>query len=150
MILSANEIEAKLKAGEISITPFDTSNLKPASYMLTLGRVLRKLKPVPELDAREEPEVEELLIPDDGYLLQPGEHILGITAEIVGLSKKYSCLLSNRAGLAMLGLDVSQSSFYCEPGTTHAYTMEMVNNGPLPVRLFSGLRIAKAVFVTVA
>ena len=139
-----------MSEGAISITPFDKKNLKPASYILTLGRTLRRLKTVPELDSRVDPEVEEFEIPLEGYSIQPNEHVLGITAEIVALNDKYACSLSNRAGLAMLGLDVSQSSFYCEPDTTHAYTMEMTNNGPFPIRLHVGLRIAKAIFMEVS
>ncbi len=87
--------------------------------------------------------------PNDGYVLNPGEHVLGMTAERVTLHGKYSCLLSTRATCAQMGLDVTQSSFYCEPDTDNKFTLEISNTSSLPIRLFKGIKIVKGIFLPI-
>jgi dCTP deaminase len=147
MILSARAIEEKIHNGEIVITPFDPKNLKSSSYTFTLGKRLRKLKQEQELDLRVDPVLEEIPFPEDGFVLRPGEFILAETAEKVSLNGKVACTLSTRATIAMAGVDVMQSSSYCEPDTDNTFTLEISNAGSMPVRLFPGIKIVKGVFV---
>lgn len=149
MILSGRSIEQKIKDGEIAITPFDSGNLKAGSYTFTLGKRLRKLKEMPEIDSRTDPILEEVPFLPEGYLLQPGGHILGETAEKVSLNGKIACTLSTRATIAMMGLDVMQSSSYCEPDTNNVITLEISNTSAVPARLFPGIKIVKGVFIPI-
>ncbi|HVM73735.1 MAG TPA: hypothetical protein VMU13_02570 [Candidatus Paceibacterota bacterium] len=149
MILSQGKILEALKNGALSIIPFIEGNLKEASYTFTLGNKLRKLKTAKELDSRNDPDFEEIELTSKGYLLQPQDHILGTTTEHLSLRGNFACILSTRATIAQLGLDVSQGSIYCEPDTDNPLTLEISNSSTIPVRLFPGIKIVKGIFVTI-
>ena len=147
MILTKKAILANVENGSLRIEPFNPSNVKAASYTFTLGTTLRKLKTADELDSRVDPVLEEVPFSEDGYLLNPGEHILGVTKEKVTLNGKFACILSTRPTIALMGLDVMQSSFFCEPNTDNSFTLEITNGGLIPVRLYPGIRITSGIFI---
>ncbi len=149
MILSGKDIEAAVRNGEIGIEPFDTVQLKPASYVFTLGERLWRPAPTsPQpspghgresfIDSREDVELEEIPFPADGYLLQPGGFVIGRTCERVKLNGKFMMQLDTRSSLAQMGLNVTQSSTWAEPETDNTFVLEISNQGELPVRLFPG------------
>ncbi len=149
MILTGDEIEQCIEIGEIRIEPFDAKNIKGASYTFTLGETLRKLAVRNELDSRVDPALEDVKCPAEGLILNAHEHILGVTREKVTLNGKFACLLSTRATIAMMGLDVMQGSSWCEPDTDNTFTLEISNNSTLPVRLFPGIKVVKGIFFRV-
>ncbi len=146
MFLTASQINKVIEDKEISIVPFEPKYVKGASYTFTLGNKIKTLKKKDYLDSREDPEFDEAEIPADGYVLNPGDFAILYTKEVVTLNNKYVCLLSTRATIAMMGLDVMQSSFFCEPDTNNPFGLEVTNAGPLPVRIYPGTKIVKGVF----
>ena len=107
-ILSGSEIQRMVDAGRIRITPYDTKQLNPASYDLTLGTMVAVYRSVVEgnfkatpydktripgynltpsphghLDVREDNEVLTYEMDERGILLKPGIGYLMHTAEKV-------------------------------------------------------------------
>ncbi|OGZ69224.1 MAG: hypothetical protein A3D44_00865 [Candidatus Staskawiczbacteria bacterium RIFCSPHIGHO2_02_FULL_42_22] len=154
MILTNEEIKEAIVNGEMAIDPFDEENLKPASYSFTLGNKFKKLKKVEFLDSRiKEQEFEEFELNEDGYFLQPGEFIICHTAETLKLGKNIACFLTMRGAKAQMGIDALSGEIFCEPGSGGGWDgklmLETTNKGPLPVKLFPGITIIKAVFMKV-
>lgn len=147
MVLSDNAIRGALAKGDIMIEPFDEANINQASYALTLADTLYTLKSAPFLDARgDNREYDELFI-GDGHILKPGGFVIGFTREKITLSKRISGFLSTRSSHAQMGLDVLQSSFFIEPGSSNPMALEIKNGGSAPIRLSSGIKIAKCIFM---
>ena len=146
MFLSGNQIKKAITNGDFIMSPFEPKNLNGASYTFTLGNKAKKLKKEMAIDARDEPEFEEFAIDEGGYEIKPGEFAVFYTREKINLKGKYVCLLSTRATIAQMGLDVTQGSFLCEPDTDNPFALEITNKGPLPIRLYPGLKIVKGLF----
>lgn len=154
MILSTEQIKELVANGEIIIKPFDEKNLKAASYSFTLGNKFRKLKIKDFLDSTiKEQEFEEFEMGDGGYLLKPGEFIICHTAETLKLGKNTACFLTMRGAKAQMGLDALNGEIYCEPesegGWEGKLMLEMVNKGPMPIKLIPGVTIVKAIFINI-
>lgn len=148
MIFSDTDITQALANGSIKIDPFDPSLLKAASYTLTLGEKLYKLKPVSFIDSRKDkPEYEEITMDENGYLLDPGAFIVGASRERITLSDSVAATISTRGSRAQQGLDAILSSSFAEPGSDNHMALEMHNAGNVPIKLFSGIGIAKIVFL---
>jgi dCTP deaminase len=150
MILSDLDILAGIESGDIIIDPFVPELVKPGSYTFSLGSLL--LKPqfmgVVEIDKPETFPYEEVTMTSAGYDLQPGEFILGQTAEKLTLSNRLACFADGRTLLARLGIQVVLNSTFIEPGQSESHeTLELKNSGPAPVRLYPGMKISKGIFV---
>src|SRR3989344_7798113 len=150
MIISKETLELLIEKGEIKIEPFDRALHKSLAYSFTLGNMLSILKPVEFIDGGNRPDYEEKEIPEDGYILQPGDFVVGYTRENVTLNNKYVCLLSGRSTQAQLGLDVTQSSFLAERDTDNVFALEINNNTRIPIKIYAGMKIAKGIFLEVS
>lgn len=147
--MSGNAIRDALAKGDIIIEPFDEANLNQASYALTLADTLYTLKPAPFLDARGDSQEYDELFMGDGHILEPGGFVIGFTREKIVLSKYVCAFLSTRSSHAQIGLDVLQSSFFIEPGSSNPMALEIRNGGSAPIRLSPGIKIAKCIFMSV-
>ncbi len=150
MILSSSSIQAAVRNSELGITPFDESNLKGASYTFTLSPKLLIPKKVELLIVGGECERYQFTMGPDGYILQPGEFVLGFTAEHLALRDRYACFLGTRGSCAQLGLSVLLSSSIAEPDTDNAIILEIHNAGNSPIRLEAGMKIMKGAFMPVS
>jgi deoxycytidine triphosphate deaminase len=150
MFLSSREIERLVREKEIEIDPFEPANLKGISYTFTLGTHMKRLKHKTHLDSREAPEFTEYEIDHEGYELLPGAFAVFYTKEKVKLNNKYVCFLSTRAGIAQMGLNVTQGSFLAEPDTDNLFALEITNRSKMPVFLYPGTKIVKGAFSKVS
>ena len=80
MILTDHTIKESISNGTIVIEPFVESNLGTNSYDVRLGKTLALYKD-DILDAKKHNEIEMFDIPEDGYVLEPGNLYLGVTEE---------------------------------------------------------------------
>lgn len=146
MFLSAQKVKELVESGEIQIEPFTIQNMKGASYTFTLGRKAKAIRAKDFLDSREDPDFDEFVISEEGYTLNPGQFVILYTKEKVNLNNTHTCILSTRATIAQMGLDVTQSSFFCEPDTNNQFALECTNRGSIPVKLYPGTKIVKGIF----
>jgi dCTP deaminase len=84
----------------------------------------------------------------DGAWLHPGETILGATLEFIRLPESLSAYVIGRSTWGRLGLEVA-TAIMVHPGFSGSLTLELVNNGSYPLKLYPGLRIAQLVVHTV-
>jgi deoxycytidine triphosphate deaminase len=87
-------------------------------------------------------------IPDEGYVLYRNKLILGFTKEYVDLrlDTKYAARVEGKSSLARLGLSVHITAPTIHSGFDGCVRLEIVNHGPLPIRLRSGMSICQLIF----
>jgi dCTP deaminase len=163
MILTDREIKNSLANGLIFIDPLPTAEAFASTTVdLTLDENLRLFKPTaPGLSVAIDPGLpgykakdllagvtEPLIIPSSGWDLQPGRLVLGWTKQRLSLPihAKLAARVEGKSGLARVGLAI-----HCTAPTIHAgfegtIQLEMVNHGPLPIRLRPGISVCQLVF----
>jgi dCTP deaminase len=148
MVLSDMDIRNGIESGQFGIEPFDPARLNPASYTLSLGGRLLVPRPSDVIDP-DAPHIEydEVEIGENGYVVKPGDFLLGSVAEKLTVPTTHSARLDARTSLARLGLNVLQGSTHIEPGQHDSNeTLEISNIGASPVRLRVSMKIVKVVF----
>lgn len=149
-ILTRNEILKEIKAGNITITPFDRSCVGPGSVDLHLGeefRIFKKVHDIVEVnDKINYEEMTELIHALQGIVLMPGETILGITREVIKLASNICGWLEGRSRFARLGLLVHISASFMQPGINNQQVLEMTNFSPMPLKIHPGTAICQFIF----
>ena len=103
MILSGKEIESRIN-DEIIIDPFDKNRINPNSYNLSLHNELIMYKNS-LLDMKKDNEVEKLIIPSNGLVLEANRLYLGRTVEYTE-TKNLVPMLEGRSSIGRLDLFV--------------------------------------------
>lgn len=133
MILSKSKIQEEI-GKNIFITPFDELNLNSNSYNLTLSnRIVIYTSKI--LDMAIDNPLKEIIIPSEGYVLQPGELYLGSTVERTKTTK-YIPVIEGRSSTARLGLFVHVTAGLGEAGFDGHWTLELSCVKPLRVYPF--------------
>ncbi len=151
MILSDKSIKEKFNTGEISISPFSEDSLQPASYDLHLdnnimyfntdgNHIIDVKKPVDKLMIKKQ--IDE----SNGFVIEPRQLILANVLEITGVDAKHVGRLEGKSSLARIGLIIHATAGFLDPGNKLRLTLEMVNLSPLPIRIYSGMKIAQIAF----
>jgi len=151
MILTRDVILEEIIEGNIKISPFDEKNLGPASYDLSLGDNLRifvpQTKPYMVTDDADFNHLTKLIeLTAEGYTMRPGEAVLGVTVENIGLATHIAGWLEGRSRFARLGLMVHISSPFMQPGINNREVLEIANLGPTPLTILPGTKICQFVF----
>src|SRR5271157_1126354 len=134
---------------EEGIEPFNPAdNVQPASIDFRLGcRFWRPLKRF-AIDLRR-PQLLEIqprryyrevnLTVGETIILKPKELLLGRTSEEFSLPNGYAGELTGRSSFARLGLMVSSTGGFINPGWHGRMPIQLVNFGPNSIRLTPGL-----------
>lgn len=138
-----------MRHGELVVTDFDCSLLRPAAISLRLGDeafVLASRQPVDVADGHTYPELVPRPVDERGrIMLRPGEVLLTRTLERVGLCDRFAGLLDGTSDYARLGISVvlahQVSPGYGMPDGC-PLTLEIVSRLPHEVYLRPGVRIA--------
>ncbi|MEK6843552.1 MAG: dCTP deaminase [Candidatus Micrarchaeota archaeon] len=152
MMLSRIEILRAMKKKEIRIAPFEKSALGAVTIDLRLGDEFVIFKKSRAIFVREETVLpknyarKKLLGPHDVLHLKPGQFVLGITKERIGLCGKIAGRIEGRSRFARLGLMIHVSSSLIQPGSDNVQVLEIVNLSPAPLILKPGTRICQASF----
>ncbi|MER5553523.1 PEP/pyruvate-binding domain-containing protein [Streptomyces sp. NPDC002793] len=139
MILTGSEIERERTNGRITIEPFTPEQVNPNSYNFRLGKTLRTYRGT-SLDARRTNDFEEIVIPDDGYVLEPGRLYLAHTIEVLG-SEHYAPTFAARSSVARLGLFINLSASLGDIGYTGQWTLQLYTMNR--VRVYPGINIGQ-------
>ncbi len=151
MILSDRDIRRALKAGQISIIPYDEHNLQPASIDLHLDKhflvfdtrknsVIDPKKPIDAL--MREVEINE----DEPFVLHPGEFALGLILEETGVGDDFVGRLEGKSSVGRLGVLIHVTTGFLDPGNKLKMTLELHNTSELPILLYYKMPIAQIAF----
>lgn len=156
-LLSDKEIIKGIECGDIFISNFNpvkkyygdgkyTGKLNPNGYNLTLNNTLKVYKKFP-LDMKVNNETETIIIPEEGYVLQPGILYIGSVNEITGACPKYCPSLEGRSSYARLGLSIHKTSGFGDAGFNGVFTLEIDVIHPL--RIYPNVDICQIVYHTI-
>jgi len=89
-----------------------------------------------------------IVISEDGFVLNRNKLILGFTREYIDLrvDTKYAARVEGKSSLARLGLSIHITAPTIHAGFDGCVRLEIVNHGPLPIRLRSGMAICQLIF----
>ena len=104
MILTDGEILKEIEKKTIIIEPFNKSDLGSNSYDVHLGEKLAIYKDE-ILDAKKNNEIVLFNIPDEGFVLQPGELYLGVTQEYTE-THNHVPFLEGKSSTGRLGISI--------------------------------------------
>ena len=164
MILSDADILKEMDLGNIICTPFDRRNVSNSSIDLRLGqyivsqhKLLGKIKfetdDSGKLTLVNPPRSTQTNLLDPTvrdshkYTIYPGEFVLAQTLELVGHpGDRIVSQILDKSTLARLGLSVCFSAGYVDAGNVLSVTLELKNNGNIPIELQYGMHICQIRF----
>lgn len=138
MILSGLEIEKRL-GDSIFIEPFHKAQVNPNSYNLRLHNELMVYNDE-MLDMKKLPSTQSIIIPEEGYLLEPGRLYLGRTVEHTR-SEGVVPMLEGRSSIGRLGLYIHVTAGFGDIGFSGFWTLEM--HCIHPIRIYPGVEICQ-------
>ncbi len=153
MVLSDRTIREQLAAGRLVIDPFDEAMLQPSSVDVRVSHEFRVFhnNRHPYIDVRRPLEdLTELVtvVPDEPFILHPGEFVLGSTLERVAVPDDLVARLEGKSSLGRLGLLIHSTAGYVDPGWDGQITLELSNVARLPITIYPGMPIGQLSFLT--
>lgn len=146
MILSDQAILESIEKGSIVIEPFNRKALGSNSYDIHLGRELATYKDK-ILDAKKESELNYFDIPDEGFVLQPGELYLGVTMEYTE-THDHVPFLEGKSSAGRLGIDIHATAGKGDVGFCNYWTLEI--SCKQPVRVYPNMPIGQIIYFEVS
>lgn len=148
MLLSDRDIASEIKAGRVTVEPFEAKMIQPSSVDVRLDRFFRVFENHryevidPSLEQSELTR-EVAVAPDDFFILHPGEFVLASTYEVITLPNDIAGRLEGKSSLGRLGLLTHSTAGFIDPGFTGHITLELSNVANLPVKLYPGMKIGQ-------
>jgi len=146
MILSDSVILDEMAKGNIIIEPFEYKYLNPVSVDLTLAPIFKIYKEG-ILDPKKPNEVEEHVVPEEGFLLSPGEVYLYAVNEKIGVLGNIRGKVEGKSSLGRLGLFIHVTAGFIDPGFTGSLVLELVATRPILV--YPNMKICQIEFARV-
>ena len=155
MILSDDDILARLEAGDLVVDPLDDIGMQvqPASVDLRLGEQFLEFQRAniscihPNRESEISEYVEETVVPEgEEFILHPGDFVLGTTKERVEIPDDLVAHVEGRSSLGRLAIVVHATAGLADPGYQGQITLELSNLGTAPVALTPGMRISQLTF----
>ena len=139
MLLSGVEIKRQMKLGNIVIDPFSEEQLNPNSYNLTLDSQMR-VYTASCLDVKRENETKTIVIPEEGFVLEPFELYLVRSREYTE-THGFVPMVQGRSSLGRLGLAVHITSGFGDIGFCGNWTLQLLSAKPL--RIYAGMKFCQ-------
>jgi len=146
MILTGPEIARRRAAGEIVISPFSEKNLNPNSYNFCLHPTMT-IYSEGVIDPRHAHPTEQIVIGEDGYVLEPRRLYLAATLEELG-GEYFVPTYAARSSVARLGLFINLSAPLGDIGFIGRWTIQLF--ALHPTRVYAGMQIGQMMFWKVA
>ena len=124
---------------EIIITPFDEKRINPNSYNLSLADELLVYEQ-DELDMKKPNPTKQIVIPEEGLLLEPNRLYLGRTNEFTK-TDRYVPMLEGRSSTGRLGLFIHVTAGFGDIGFAGYWTLEIFC--VQPVRIYPNVEICQ-------
>jgi deoxycytidine triphosphate deaminase len=145
MILSDQRILEEIEKETIKIQPYKREYLGSNSYDVHLGKHLATYKDK-TLDAKKHNEIDHFEIPEEGYILQPGELYLGVTEEYTE-THVHVPFLEGKSSTGRLGIDIHATAGKGDVGFCGNWTLEI--SCKIPVRIYKGMPIGQLIYFPV-
>jgi dCTP deaminase len=145
MVLTDAEILRQIELGAIVIEPFRRECLGTNSYDVHLSGTL-KVYECEILDARKPNPAREILIPDEGFVLQPGVLYLAATEEYTEMHRHVP-FLEGKSSVGRLGINIHATAGKGDVGFCNSWTLEI--SAIQPVRIYKGMPIGQLIFFEV-
>lgn len=145
MILTDKEILNNMNKGLIKIEPFIISCLGTNSYDVHLGKTLAKYNNR-VLDAKAHNEITTFEIPPEGFVLEPHEFYLGVTAEYTE-THAHVPFLEGKSSVGRLGIDIHATAGKGDVGFCNHWTLEI--SVKQPVRVYANMPIGQLIYFEV-
>ena len=145
MIFSDKKILASIKEKEIVIKPFRRKCLGTNSYDVHLSKHLATYKDR-VLDARTHNEIEPIVIPKSGFVIQPGTLYLGVTQEYTETHNAVP-FLEGKSSVGRLGIDIHATAGKGDVGFCNNWTLEI--SCVEPVRIYAGMPIGQLIYFSI-
>ena len=139
-MLSGLKILEEYENGNITIRPFNKNQLNPNSYNLRLDNKLL-MYTGEYLDMRADNPTEELIIPEDGLILEPGKFYLGKTVEWTHTNKYVPCFDGRSSTARLGGIAVHICAGFGDVGFAGNWTLEITVK--YPVKIYPNVEIAQ-------
>lgn len=165
MILTDRKIRSALKRGIIDIAPPPAADAYSSTTVdLTLAPILRVFKEdeLPGLKHTIDPSdpgfkaidlINRItdrvdIHPKNGYLLPRNTLVLGWSTETIHLKddSQMAARVEGKSSLARVGLAIHVTAPIIHTGFKAPIQLEMINHGPMPICLRSGMRICQLIF----
>jgi dCTP deaminase len=143
MILSGLEIK-KRHGKDIFIEPFDEKRINPNSYNLRLHNELLVYDDH-LLDMKQENKACRVIIPAEGFLMQPNRLYLGRTVEHTR-TENLVPMLEGRSSVGRLGLFVHVTAGFGDVGFAGFWTLELFC--VQPIKIYAGVDICQIYYHT--
>lgn len=136
------------------IYPFDEHQLQPCSYDVRLdSRIKRFVKKdnarVHVIDGSSKQLTGISMLDVDianGYVLEPGEFVLGSTIEAVSIPDYLACRFEGKSSLGRIGLTTHVTAGFVDPGFRGTITLEIRNENQFSILLKPGMLIGQLCF----
>lgn len=155
MLLSNRGILEEIRFENIIIQPFKPELMQPASYDVLLSPDFKAQMFVDDsvITPWMDPKVDNSEYFNDVYVprgsafsLQPGAFVLGSTVEVVALGANIAARVEGKSSLGRLGLVVHSTAGFIDPGFEGQITLELSNDGTMPIFLYPGMKIGQLCF----
>ncbi|WP_338748738.1 dCTP deaminase [Janibacter alittae] len=151
MLLSDRDIRAEIDGGRVVLDPWDAGMVQPSSVDVRMDKWFRLFDnhKYPVIDpAQDQSDLTRLIEvdPAEGFVLHPGEFVLGSTLEAVTLPDDLAARVEGKSSLGRLGLLTHATAGFVDPGFSGHVTLELSNVATLPIRLWPGMKIGQLCF----
>lgn len=144
MILTGNEIKKNIGTN-IIITPYDEAQVNPNSYNLKLHNEIAVYEN-DILDPKVENKIKTIVIPEEGYVLEPGKLYLARTLEYTE-TYNYVPILFGRSSMGRLGLGIHVTAGFGDVGFCGYWTLQLTCLNK--VKIYPNMKICQIVYFTV-
>lgn len=147
MILTKKEVEREIRAKRIKIEPFDSKNLGPASYDLSVSNefIVFDDKIVPVNDKTDYKKYGRK-IKTKKLTLGPGDFAVALTNEKITLPDDICAWLGGRSRFARVGLQIHITAAFIQPGISNKQALELYNASRNTLVIEAGTKIAQIIF----
>ncbi len=145
MILSDAEILNEIQKKNIIIEPYDRKFLGTNSYDVHLSKYLAVYEDE-ILDAKKHNKIKEIIIPEEGFVLQPGTLYLGSTLEYTE-THAHVPFLEGKSSMGRLGIDIHATAGKGDVGFCNYWTLEI--SCIIPVRVYAGMPVGQLIYFEV-
>jgi dCTP deaminase len=145
-MLTYNKILQEVDNGNITIDEFDIKRLNPNSYNLRLDNHMKVYNPDSVLDMKNSKSLDnynEIIIPEEGLLLEPGHLYIASTIERTHTDKYIPCI-SGRSSIGRLGINVHVTAGFGDIGFDGRWTLEIFV--VTPVIIYPDIEICQIYF----